>query len=104
MTKMTLAAAINELRGQVEHAMYDAEDEKLQFNLGPIELELKIQLSEETAVKGSFTAWVINLGADDKVSESATHTIKLTLNPKHKDHQDLRVGARVPHDPTAGQR
>jgi hypothetical protein len=100
MTKLALTDAITELRGQIEEAANDAKNEKLQFELGPIELELKIQLSGETTVEGGLKAWVVSLGATDKASETSTHTVKLTLTPK----QDLRVGARIPHDPRAGQR
>lgn len=61
--------------------MRAAEDEPLQFAVGPVELEATIVVAEEAGVRGGVKFWVVEAGADAKEIEARTHRVKLTLNP-----------------------
>lgn len=82
MTGIPLAAAIGELRREIAASMEAGSDEALQFQLGPIELELQVELEQSETAEGGIKAWVLSLGASAAQTSAATHRIKLTLDPK----------------------
>lgn len=98
MPGIPLAAAIAELRREVTKAIDDARGEALQFRLGPIELELQVELSREGGGSGKIQAWVVELGAEGKLARADTHTVKLTLEPvlidPEGEPEDVKVGRR----------
>jgi hypothetical protein len=94
MTEIALAAGIAELRRQITQAMARAEGEPLQFTLGPIELELQVQMSREASGKGEIRVWVVSLEAAGKLASNETHKVRLTLMPRQPSGADVRVGHR----------
>ena len=82
MPNITLSEAIQNLRGELLVAMQQAPTEAVQFRLGPIELELEVEVTREASAKGGLKWWLIEAGAEAKRASSATHRIKLVLEPR----------------------
>jgi hypothetical protein len=103
MQKVELAEAIEQLRDQLELAMKTAEDKALRFRLGPVELQLKVELAQKATAVGRVKAWVIEAGADGSLNANSAHTVKIVLHPQKKndkgEYGDLQVGARPGFNP-----
>lgn len=82
MADLELASVIRQLRAELNSAMNDAEDERLRFELGPVELSLTVTVSREAAPGAKIRFWVVEAGADARVSREAAQDIKLVLTPR----------------------
>jgi hypothetical protein len=76
-----LASVIRQLRAELNEALADAEGERLRFQLGPVEVSLTLTVGREAAPGAKVRFWVIEAGADAKVSRDAVQEIKLVLAP-----------------------
>ena len=81
MSNITLSEAIQNLRSELLAAMQADASEALRFRLGPIEMELEVEVTREVSGKGGLKWWLIEAGAEAKRGTSATHKIKLVLEP-----------------------
>ena len=81
MAELGLAEAIRRLRGEISEAAQNAAGEELQFALGPIELELQVELVISGGAKADFKWVVVSLGAEAKAQNLQRHRVKLTLLP-----------------------
>jgi hypothetical protein len=82
-----LASFLRQLRAELNEALGDSEGERLRFELGPIELSLTVTVGRDTSPEAKVRFWVIEAGADVRVSREAVQEIKLVLTP-----QDSQVG------------
>jgi hypothetical protein len=71
--------------------MRDADGAELLFGLGPIELELQVELTHETAGEGGVSFWVFNAGAKTNKARGDLHTLRLRLEPMTKDGRNVLV-------------
>jgi hypothetical protein len=92
MDEIGLAEAIGQLRREIGVAMESARGEPLQFQLGPVELELQVRVSSKAGVKGEAKWFVVSLGADAGTERAGTHTVKLKLTPRVPGGGDILVG------------
>ena len=76
-----LASAIRQLRAELNEALADAEGERLRFQLGPVEMCLTVTVGREAAPGAKVRFWVIEAGADAKLSREAVQDLKLILTP-----------------------
>jgi NTP-dependent ternary system trypsin peptidase co-occuring protein len=76
-----LASVVRQLRAELNEALVDAEGERLRFQLGPVEMSLTVTVSREATPGAKVRFWVIEAGADAKVSHEAVQEIKLVLTP-----------------------
>ena len=77
-----LADVIADLRDELDVARRRGFGEDLRFELGPVELEVSVAVQKDAGGNAKVKFWVVELGADGKVSSTATQRIKLTLNPR----------------------
>jgi hypothetical protein len=77
-----LAELIAQLRAELTAAMAEGAGEHLRFELGPVELELAVQVDKEAKSGGKVRFWVVDAGAEGKLGSSTTQKIKLTLHPQ----------------------
>jgi hypothetical protein len=82
MGGLELASVIRQLRAELNEAMDDAEGERLRFELGPVELSLTVTVGREATPGAKIRFWVIEAGADARVSREAVQDIKLVLSPR----------------------
>ncbi|MGD0375723.1 MAG: trypco2 family protein [Streptosporangiaceae bacterium] len=76
-----LAEVIRQLRGELDLARRAADGEELQFELGPVELEVTVGLQLEAGAGAKVRFWVVELGGDARTGSASTQRIKLTLQP-----------------------
>ncbi|MEO8524107.1 MAG: trypco2 family protein [Caldimonas sp.] len=95
MAELELAEAIGQLRREIGSAMQSARDEPLKFLLGPVELELQVQLVAKGGVKGEAKWVVVSFGAEASTERTSTHKVKLTLTPKVDGKGDIEVGDKT---------
>jgi hypothetical protein len=89
--KISLATAIAELRKQIALAREQGEEEELKFHLGPIELDLQVQLEATGETDAGIKAWVVSLGASGSLKDTETHRVKLTLEPLLGDEEEVII-------------
>ena len=81
MGGVELASVVRQLRAELNEALADAEGERLRFELGPVEMSLRVTVGREAAAGAKIRFWVIEAGADAKMSREAVQEIKLVLTP-----------------------
>ena len=99
MGELGLAEAISQLRREIGVAMQAAHDEPLQFQLGPVELELQVALTMKGGVKGEAKWVVVSFGADAGGERTRMHTVKLKLTPKVAGGGDTLVADKTKKRP-----
>ena len=82
VSDLELASVLRQLRTELNEAMGDAEGERLRFELGPVELSLTVTVSREASPGAKIRFWVIEAGADARISREAVQDIKLVLTPR----------------------
>jgi Trypsin-co-occurring domain 2 len=79
---LELASVVRQLRTELNEAMADAEGERLRFELGPVELSLRVTIGREAAPGAKIRFWIVEAGADATISREALQDIKLVLTPR----------------------
>jgi hypothetical protein len=82
MAGLELASVVRQLRAELNEALDDAEGERLRFELGPVELSLTVTVGREATPGARIRFWVVEAGADAKISREAVQDIKLVLTPR----------------------
>jgi len=88
---LKLAEFVADLRSELVEAMRAAEGESLQFELGPVEVELTIAVDKEAKPGAKVKFWVVEAGAEARIASTNTQKLKLRLDPK-----DRSRGGRPP--------
>ncbi len=78
---MELASVVRQLRAELNEALADAQWERLRFELGPVEMSLRVTVGREASPGAKVRFWVIEAGADAKLSRESVQEIKLVLTP-----------------------
>ncbi len=81
MGGLELASVVRQLRAELNEAMDESEGERLRFELGPVELSLTVTVGREATPGAKIRFWVIEAGAEAKISREAVQDIKLVLTP-----------------------
>jgi Trypsin-co-occurring domain 2 len=89
-----LAEVIGQLRTELDDARTAAAGHELQFALGPVELEVTVELRRDGGAAAKVRFYVVELGGEGKVTSSSAQRIKLTLNPQLASAQ--ATGASAP--------
>jgi Trypsin-co-occurring domain 2 len=76
-----LASVVRQLRAELNEALADAQGERLRFELGPVQVALSVTVGREGGAGAKVRFWVIEAGADAKVSRDSVQEIKLVLTP-----------------------
>jgi hypothetical protein len=80
-TQIPLAATIRALRLELMDAVRESKGEEMRFSLGPIDLELQVEVSSSGGGEAGIRFWVVSLGAKGERSSGATQTLRLRLTP-----------------------
>ncbi len=81
MGGVELASVVRQLRAELNEALSDAQGERLRFELGPVEMSLRVTVGREGGAGAKVRFWVIEAGADAKLSRESVQEIKLVLTP-----------------------
>jgi hypothetical protein len=94
-----LADAIAAVRGELKKARDEASEEGLRFRLGPVELELGLEVSTTGGVKGGVKVYVVSLEGGGTRTRTATHRVKLQLFPTDEQGDDIDIAGMTPAKP-----
>jgi hypothetical protein len=91
---VTVAAAIKQLRAQLEEAQQEGVGKDLRFVAKSVEVELGIVFKSETEVGGGVKAWFLDISGKAKAGDETTHKLKLVLEPVGRDGKPTLVSDR----------
>lgn len=84
-----LAELVRRLREELQTAAADGKaapadesGERLEFRLGPVEVEATVSASRDRSANGKVRFWVVQAGGEAKSSRSDAQRITLTLHPE----------------------
>lgn len=77
-----LAAVIRDLRSELQAAVAAADGAALQFELGPIELEVSVAVERSATAEAKVRFWVVDASGAGKLGATGTQRIKLSLTPR----------------------
>lgn len=95
---LDLADAVRAIRRELKSAMEEGRDEELRLRLGPVELELQLEIARATGVEGDVRVWVASIGGRKSSAVTKTHTIRLTLHPENRGGEDVDIHGTVAGD------
>ncbi len=100
-TRIPLSGAIRALRRELVDAVREGESAEIRFALGPIELELQVEVSASAAGDAGIKFWVVSLGGKGERSTGTTQTLRLRLTPvlTAAAERDVLVGDERPTRP-----
>lgn len=81
MGGVELASVVRQLRAELNEALAGAEGERLRFELGPVEMSLSVTVGREASPGAKVRFWVVEAGADARLSRESVQEIKLVLTP-----------------------
>ena len=81
MTELALSSVVAQLRAELEAAMLEGTGKRLQFELGPVEVSLKVAVGSAGSTGGKIRIYVLEAGADAKLTSESVQELKLTLTP-----------------------
>lgn len=76
-----LAEAIASLRQELDEARRVGDGQRVQFAVGSVDLEFTVQVGREGGGGAKVRFWVIEAGAEGKVSSSSSQVVKIRLEP-----------------------
>jgi hypothetical protein len=79
--EIELSDAIKQLRSALNASVDDAANERIQFELGTVELTLSVAITKEASPTAKVRIYIVEAGAGGKFSSSSTQQLKLTLRP-----------------------
>lgn len=91
MDEMGLAEVVRALRLELQTAMYEGEDQVVQFDASTVELELSIGIKKATDGKAGIKFWVLDISGGKSYSAEAVQKIKLSLQPIIAGSNRLRI-------------
>jgi hypothetical protein len=81
----SLAETIRALRTELIAAMETGQDERLHFQLGPVQLDITLAITREGGADAGIRFGVVSFGAKGSLSDATTHRLSLSLQPVVKD-------------------
>jgi Trypsin-co-occurring domain 2 len=90
-----LAEAVHALRAELVSAIEEGEGEALRFGVGPVELELQVEVSREVGGKAGIQFWLVSIGGEGSRSSGSVHTVRLTLSPVDERGEPVTVHSSV---------
>jgi Trypsin-co-occurring domain 2 len=85
-----VAEVLRQLRGDLALAEWQGEGKEPRFELGPIELEFQVTVDSSRQGGAKARLWVVEAGLESTQARSATHRIKLTIQPRQSQHPDRK--------------
>ncbi|MEU3649765.1 trypco2 family protein [Lentzea sp. NPDC034063] len=99
MAEIGLAEAIQALRAELAESIAGSADQDIKFKLGTVDLEFQVAVSDKVEGTAGIKFWVVNAGVKASGSNSATHTVKIQLQPSKADGTEVWTGDRTSRFP-----
>jgi hypothetical protein len=86
-----VADLVNAVRAELEKAAVDARDQRLQFEVKDVQLELQVATTGTRTAEGGLKLWVVTIGGKGSRENAATHKVTLNLGAVTADGTKFRV-------------
>jgi hypothetical protein len=96
---LPLADFIGALRSELRSAAL-ARDAELQFNVGPVTVELTVMTRHEGGGKAGVRFWVVEVGASASAAHESTQKVTLELTPVSASGEPWQVADEVEERPS----
>jgi hypothetical protein len=87
-----LADAISMVRAQLAQAVEDGKGSPVEFEAGPLEVELSVAFTKQGGGDGGVRLGVVSFGAKGSASATDTHRVKFTFTPVNDAGGNLKLG------------
>ncbi|WP_369034100.1 MULTISPECIES: trypco2 family protein [Streptomyces] len=94
--EIELAAAVQAVRDELTAAAAAAGPSGVRFGVGPIELELALELRLDAKVGGKVRAWVVTAEGEAGTGRTRTHRVRVTLQPQLPGGGDYLISNQNP--------
>ena len=74
-------------------------EDRVQFNVGSIDIELEVVAENETSVGAKINWWIFGGGMDAKAKDASKHKLKLMLEAVDASGKPLRVSRQQDERP-----
>jgi hypothetical protein len=103
MSKIELEHVVDELRKALWSAIKKAGDDELAFQVGDIEVEFSVAVTNEAGANAGVKFWVIELGGSASHAQAETQKIKFSLTPMYRKDPAKAVLTAAPWPPADDQ-
>lgn len=77
-----LADAVQAVRQQLAAAAEQAAGQRIQFEVGPVELEFSVELRRDAKASGGVRAWVLSADLEGSAGRTRAHRVTVSLTPR----------------------
>lgn len=93
--KLKLSDMLRALRGELQTAQDEAEQDNLKFLLEDIEVEVQFTTSTKDTAKGGVKFWVVNAEAGAETAAQTVHKVKLKMKPEAAGGGDVKISGKT---------
>ncbi len=86
-----LADAIDAVRRELQDAQERGRGESVQFRLGSIDLELRVEMATAVRGEGGIQVWVVSAKGGGERTSTTSHIVRVQLTPVTAVGGDVRV-------------
>lgn len=86
-----LSEMIESLRQEIAVAIDKGKGQSVHFEMGSVELEVKLVVKRSKAADGGVKFWVFTAKGKMTAEDEAVHRFKLTLTPKLRDGKPVAI-------------
>lgn len=81
MAEIGLSDAVRALRAELEAAVSEGADQRIQFAASAIEMEFHVGVTKSAEAKGGIRFWLVELGGGGTYASESIQKVKLSLEP-----------------------
>jgi Trypsin-co-occurring domain 2 len=93
--RVPLSEAVRSVRNELAAAMAQGSRDRFQLHLGPVELELAIEIGGGPGAQAEVGVWVVPGGVGESVGQEATHRLRITLELRAPDGSPVAVAGEA---------
>jgi hypothetical protein len=90
-----LADAIEAVRRELQLAQQRGAGQAVQFRVGPVELQLQVEMGTSVRGEGGIQVWVVSAKGSGERTSSTSHTVRVQLTPETASGADVLVADRT---------
>jgi hypothetical protein len=86
-----VADAVAALRDELTAAMVAAENQRLRFEVGEVEMTFQVVVNKQGGGNAGVNLGVVTLGGQGGISRESTHQLVVKLNPKQATGEPVEI-------------
>ena len=102
MSEIGLSDVVRALRVELESAMSEGEDQRVQFEAKSIAMEFQVGVTKTAEAKGGVRFWVLELGGGGSHASESIQKVALSLEPILATGEPVKIAKGAEESPVAG--